>query len=162
MDTVSDITTSLTGMPWYAAAFLILLSVLCTKGVDALLKLQRSRFEEQQYEDSEVKSAREALVQELKQRIEKLEQAISNMQAAYQAERISNSSMLAEERAAHAKCQLDREQLRGDLRVQHERLNTIQLQLDRLLKHDERNEENVKGLKEAVKHLDIEAATKLP
>ena len=56
--------------------FVGVLTVLCTKGIDGLLKLRSSWLEERKYEDTEVKEARGALVTELKNRVNALEEIV--------------------------------------------------------------------------------------
>ena len=131
---------SLSGLPWYAAAAIIVLSVLCTKGIDALLKLRKSKLEERQYEDGQAKAAQDALVAELKEQVKELKADMSGM-----------LSELKDVRTAHTKCEVQQAELRGELNVMKEKVA-------RLESHDEANRQNKAVLKDALKKVDPDAA----
>lgn len=160
MEGLTDILPHISGLPWVATFIIVLFTLACSKGIDALLKWRKSNLEERQYDDNETKMAREALVKELRERIEKLEKAIDVLQTTYREERITSSRLLSEERAAHAKCEISMAELKGDMRVMQEKVK-------RLEKHDEVNKEQIElsrkdseELKDAVKMIDQSA--KLP
>jgi predicted nuclease with TOPRIM domain len=117
------------GLPWFATAAIILLTVLSTKGVDALLKWRKSILEERQYVDGHQQLVHDALVEELKTRIEKLESIVDK-----------TSEKLERATVAHVKCEIEQERLRGEL-------NVMKLKVERLENHDKRNTEHVEGLK---------------
>jgi chromosome segregation ATPase len=62
---------------------------------------------------------------------------------------------LEKAREAHAKCEVETANLKGDMRV-------MQLKIDRLTKHEQNNEDHLKGLTKAVVDIDPTAAAKLP
>ncbi len=150
MDWLNNVGFSAAGLPWWAALLLMILTLLLTKGIDAALKWQKARLEERQYGDGEARMAREQLVKELKDRVEKLE-----------AQSAALSNKLSEAHLAHAKCEVEQAKLQGKLDSQVERMNAMQIQIDRLTSHDENNAANKKVLKEAVAQIDPQAAAKL-
>jgi hypothetical protein len=143
MDWFTSIAGSLSGLPWWAVLLVVLLSVLATKGVDGFLKVWGFGFERQKYQDAREDKEHDALVDELKDRIVKLESAIDSIQKSFSEERMTAARLLAEEKAAHTKCQLEQESLRGDVRVMQE-------QIKGLLRHDQVNKDGLNELKAKV------------
>jgi chromosome segregation ATPase len=140
---LTQIFTAASGLPWWAMFVVILVTIACTKGIDAALKWKKAQFDERQYDGTEAREAREALVEELKDRIAKLETLCEQ-----------NSKMLHEANTAHAKCEVQQEALRGEIRVQAEQIKRMEFQLARLWKHDEANQKHVEQLQETVQQID--------
>lgn len=135
---------NLAGLPWWAVFVIALLTFAATKGIDALIRWRKNRMEERQYDDGQAKAWGEALIEELRNRIEKLEGIVEKQ-----------NGKLDTATAAHAKCEVEQERLRGELNVMKEKVA-------RLESHDQKNAEHVAGFKEALKQIDPEAATKVP
>ena len=133
MEWFTDIASSLSGLPWWAVLIVVLLSVALTKGVDALLKIWRAKLDERQYDDAHEKPAQDALVAELKGRIEKLEGLVDKQ-----------SDKLDATTRAHANCEVEQERLRGELNVMKEKVAALE-------RHDRVNQEQVKVLAEELK-----------
>lgn len=150
-DWITNIGLTAAGLPWWAVFALLVLYGVAREVVPASLKLLGFNLDREKYRDSKKKQERDALADELRDRIDKLEKLVTNLQEESREDRVTGARLLADEKAAHAKCQIEQEQLRGDLRVQNERLNTMQVQLDRLLSHDQKNAENVKKLADVIK-----------
>lgn len=142
MDWWSNI--SMHGLPWWAILVLLLFIGACREGIPALLKYYGFGFEREKYRDGLKKQEHDALVDELKIRIEELAKEIEEVKREAKEERLTSAKLLADERAAHAKCQLDMAELRGDIRVMQEKIK-------RLENHDEANKQNVEKLEAAVK-----------
>ena len=140
MEWFTSLLPSLAGLPWYAVAAIVILSITATKGVDGLLKLWRFGFEREKYQDDQENKEHDALVNELKKRIEELAKEIGEVKREAREDRLSSSRLLADEKAAHAKCQIDMAELRGEVRVMQEKIK-------RLEKHDAANEKHVEDLK---------------
>jgi chromosome segregation ATPase len=136
MEWFTHIASSLSGLPWWAVLVVVLLSVALTKGVDALLKIWRAKLEERQYDDIHEKPAQDALVAELKGRIEKLEGLVDKQ-----------SDKLDAATKAHANCEIEQEKLRGEL-------NVMKVKVAALERHDQANKEHVKVVEEAVKAIE--------
>lgn len=148
MDWLTNIGLTLSGLPWWAAAVIALITVVATKGVDAALKWRAANLEERKYGDGEAKMAREALVQELKKQVQSLCEEVNEL-----------SKKLEASNAAHAKCEVAQATLQGKLDAQAERMNAMQIQINSLLKHDAANKENTKQLAAIVKERTGEAPT---
>ena len=151
MDWFTGLLPTLSGLPWYAAAGIIVLSILATKCVDGVLKLWRFGFDREQYFNALEQKEHDALVDELKDRIDEMAKEIAEIKRESRDERMTYGKLLAEEKAAHSKCQIEQEQLRGDLRVQAEKLNLMQVQIDRLMSHEKTNAEHARKLAAIVK-----------
>jgi chromosome segregation ATPase len=132
------------GLPWWAVFIVILLTWLSTKGVDAWIKFRKTRLEERQYEDVQVREVHTALEAELRKQIEELR---TDFRAVLEE--------LKQARADHVDCKLEQERLRGHVAL-------LQEKVARLEGHDKRGEEHIKSLRDAVKQIDPEAAAKLP
>jgi len=158
MEWFTQIAGSLSGLPWWAVLIVVVLSVAATKGVDGLLRVLGFGFEREKYRDTKKKAEKDALVEELKDRIDKLEQALTDMQQSHNEERSTAAKALAAEQAAHARCRIEQEQLRGDLRVQAEKLNTMQVQIDRLFSHDKANREHAANLDAKIKEAEARSS----
>lgn len=143
MEWFPSIAGSLSGLPWWAILLVVLLSVAATKGVDGLLKLWRFGFEREQYQDKICHEEESALVDALKDRIDALEKTLSSIQVEFREERVAAAKLLAAEQAAHAKCQIEQESLRGDVRVMQEQIKS-------LLRHDASNKDGLNELKAKV------------
>lgn len=113
-----------------------LLTLACTKGVDALLKMRKAKQEEsmedKKYEDGqealafqEARAAYDRLLKEVEARVIALETALTNV-----------SAELKETRKEHVACQVEQERLRGEIRV-------LQVQVDRLKDHDVRTQQQI-------------------
>jgi predicted ribosome quality control (RQC) complex YloA/Tae2 family protein len=140
---LTQIFTAASGLPWWAMFVVILVTIACTKGIDAALKWKKAQFDERQYDGTEAREAREALVTELKDRIEKLETLCQQ-----------NAKDLTDSHAAHAKCEIQQAELKGEIRVQDEKIKRMELQIERLEKHEKVNEKHVEVLADAVKQID--------
>lgn len=132
MEWFTNIASSLSGLPWWAVLIVVLLSIACTKGVDALLRIWGARLEEKKYDDAHEQTGYDALVAELKSRIEKLEGLVDK-----QADKLDAATK------AHANCEVEQAKLRGELDVMKEKVS-------RLETHDQANQENKKVLNHAV------------
>ncbi len=150
-DWITNIGISAAGLPWWAVFVLMAVAGIARELIPALLKVLGFTFEREKYKDGLKAMEHDALVKELKDRIDKLENLVTDLQREGREDRLNAARLLAEEKTAHSKCQIEQEQLRGDLRVHSERMNTMQVQLDRLLSHDKANTEHTKKLAEIVK-----------
>jgi predicted S18 family serine protease len=135
----TQIAGSLAGLPWWAVLIVVILSVGATKGVDGLIKLLRFGFEREQYQDAQQDKEHDALVDTLKERIDKLESTLTTIQDEFRQERLAAANLLAAEQKAHAKCQIETESLKGDIRV-------MKLQIEVLMRHEKRNTESIEKL----------------
>lgn len=140
MEWFTNIAPSLTGLPWPAVFIVVLLTIGLTKGVAALLKYLGFGFEREKYRDGLKKQERDALVQELTKRVDKLEALLEK-----------TTTELEVARAAHSKCEVEQARLQGKLDAQSERMNAMQIQIDGLMRHEKVNVEHQKQLAEIVK-----------
>ena len=145
MDGLSDILPHITNMPWVATLAVILSTILCTKGIDALLKWRRDCREERQYDDLQVQGAHNALEAELRKQIESLRSDFNEV-----------LEELRQAKKEHFDCKIEQERLRGQVAVLQEKVARLEV-------HDKRGEDHIKGLRQAVKQIDPEvAAEELP
>lgn len=151
MEWFTDIASHLSGLPWWAVLIVILSSIACTKGVDALLKYLGFSFEVRKYDNAQKKIERDALVEELKSRIEKLEQN-SDKQSEKLDEAYRKLDIATE---AHSKCEVEQEKLRGELNVMKEKVA-------RLEDHDKANKKQVEAVKEEIAKRESSRATGEP
>ena len=126
-------------LPWYATVPIVVLTIICTKGITAYLAYRKSLLEERQYDDGQTKAGYEALIAELKNRVDKLEGLVDK-----QAMKLDAAT------AAHAKCEVNCAELRGELNVTRGELNVMKEKVSRLEAHDKANKENVEKLKAVV------------
>ncbi len=119
--------------------------------IAAYIKLRQGKVAEQRYDTSQVLEARKELEGELRRRIEALETALKDLQAASALERAASYRLLAEERAAHAQCKIEQTELKGLMGIQAERLNTMQEQLNALLRHERVQIKNVEVIENAIR-----------
>lgn len=130
-----------------AAAIGAILGVLCTKGVDALLKLRKAKqeelMEEKKYEDSQeavafqqATAAYDKLLANFEARVNTLELALKEV-----------GEELKQSRKEHVACQVEQERLRGELKA-------LQVHVDRLWSHDKANKEHVASLETAIKQVE--------
>lgn len=143
MDGLTDILPHIAGLPWVATFIVIVLTLLLNKGVDKLIGWRKASFEERQYEDGQTKEGYRALIEELKNRIVKLETDFREV-----------IGELKDSRAAHSKCEVQQAELRGKLETQSERMNAMQLKLEALERHEKVQVEHTKVINEAIKQID--------
>lgn len=127
------------GLPWWAVFVLMLLTWLSKYGIDSWVRYRKAELEERQYDDGETKAGYQALVTELKNRIEKLEGIVDRQ-----------STKLDAATEAHAKCEIEQERLRGELNVMKEKVAALE-------RHDKANAQNVEQLKQAVQEVEKNA-----
>src|SRR5687767_12078524 len=96
MEGLSDLLPHISGLPWVATFVLILLTLFCSKGIDAAIRWRRNTLELRQYMDGKTKEGYVALIEELKNRIIKLESDIGDV-----------LGELRESRAAHTRCEVE-------------------------------------------------------
>jgi predicted nuclease with TOPRIM domain len=140
MEWFTTITPSLSGLPWWAVFVVVLVTIGLTKGVPALLKYLGFGFEREKYRDGLRKAERDALVEELRKRVDKLESLVDK-----------TTGELNKAREAHSKCEIEQAKLQGKLDAQSERMNHMQTQINSLMKHDIANAQNTKHLAAIVK-----------
>lgn len=120
-----------------------LLTLACTKGVDALLRMRKAKADEimdgKKYEDNQAvvafqqaTAAYDKLLAAFEARVETLEEALKAV-----------NGELREARKEHINCVREQERLRGELKA-------LQVHVDRLWKHDQANQANVAVLEKAV------------
>ena len=143
MEWFTSIASSLSGLPWWAVLLVVLLSIGFTKGVDAILKLMNFGMDKQKYEDAKHQIEEDALVAELKNRIDKLESIVEK-----------TSAKLDVATAAHTKCEIEQERLRGDLNVMKEKVAALE-------RHDVANKEHTEKLKQETEILKVETEAKI-
>lgn len=136
MEWFTNLLPALNNLPWWVVALLIFFGMLLTKGFTVLQWWSGSRFEERKYDDAKEEKEHSALVDELRNRIEKLETDFRDA-----------LTELKQAKDDHVKCQLEQERMRGEMNVMKERL-------DRIMAHEQRNVKQVETLKEAVKEID--------
>lgn len=126
-----------------------LLTLLCTKGVDALLKLRKARtdeiMEEKKYEDSQEAVA----FQQATAAYDKLRQALEARVATLETSLTAVNDELKTSRKEHVGCLLEQERLRGELKA-------LRVHVERLWTHDQANKDQVAALAEGLKQ--VEAA----
>lgn len=157
MEWITHITAAMLKLPWPAAVMVILALWAAREGVPALLKLLGFGFEREKYKDAQKAKEHDALVDELKDRIEKLEELLASIQHDQREERVASAKALASEVAAHAQCQIQQEALKGDLRVQAERIKTLEVKIEVLERHDRAGKEHLESLSEALKQVESES-----
>lgn len=130
-----------------------LLGVVLTKGVDAIIKLRKSKqegiMEERKYEDSQAKdayhqatTAYEKLLLQFEVRVTVLESANRTIN-----EELKNTrAELKASRDEHANCMVAQETLRGELKA-------LQIHVNRLWTHDQNNKENVKKIEQHIEEI---------
>lgn len=131
-------------MPWWAVFVVVLLTIGLTKGFPAFLKYLGFGFEVEKYRDALKKAERDDLVAELKQRIEELAKEVAEIKLEARQERLDAAKRLADEQAAHAKCELSMAELKGDMKVMQEKIRSLET-------HEKTNTQNVEKLAEEVK-----------
>jgi predicted nucleic acid-binding Zn-ribbon protein len=129
MEWFTNIASSLSGLPWWAILLVVLLSIACTKGIEALLRVWGFQLDWKKYTDAQQKVRDDALVEELKKRIDKLESIVD-----------TQTNKLDIATAAHTKCEIEQERLRGDLNVMKEKVAMLE-------RHDATNKEHTEQLK---------------
>lgn len=148
MEWLTNIGISAAGMPWWAVFILLMVIGAAREIIPKLLLWRGANLAERQYEDSEARLAREALVEGMQSQINELRAGVA-----------ATLSELREVRLQHGKCEIEQERLRGVV-------NVMQLQIDRLMSHDTANKEQLKAwtdaTKTAVRKIDPEAAAELP
>lgn len=118
--------------------------------IAAYLKLRSVQSEDEKAEDDKIKSARSELVEQLRQQVKELKGEVQSV-----------LSELKDVRAERTKCEIEQAKLQGKLDTQSERMNTMQIQIDGLLKHNKNNVDHVRGLQQAVVHIDPSTAPDL-
>jgi len=139
-DWLTSIGITAAGMPWWATIALLLLAAISRELIPKLLLWKNANLQERQYDDGQVKAGYEALVAELKSRVEKLEGLVEK-----------TNNKLDASQAAHANCQVEQEKLRGEM-------NVMKVEIERLKNHDEANLQNKAVLRDALKKVDPNAA----
>jgi chromosome segregation ATPase len=119
-------------LPWGATVALFIIALLCSKGVDGITKLWRVRLDEKKQDDGVAAEAYALFKEAMTSRVSALEKALDSV-----------GSKLEQSRAAHAKCEVETEKVKGDLRVMQEKLN-------RLIAHDENHKQHIEKLAEDV------------
>lgn len=142
MEWFTSIASSLSGLPWWAVLLVVLLSVALTKGVEAVLRVWGFQFDWKKYTDAQRKVKEDALVAELKLRIDKLEAAITRAN-----EKLDTAT------AAHLKCEIEQERLRGELNVMKEKVSALE-------RHDRANKEQVAMTQEDIRKLEAKVQPK--
>lgn len=138
-----NITTIAAAAVAISAPFNVALGVLLTKGVDAIVRLRKSKtdnnMEVAKHEDAQAKEAyaaamvaHEKLNSQFESRVKALEDSLK-----------STLQELKQTRDEHTKCQVEQEKLRGDLKA-------LQVHVDRLWSHDKANKDNLDGLKKTL------------
>ena len=130
-DWITDIPKD--GLPSWAWISLMALCGLAREAIPAALKWRGFNFDREKYKDGEAKEAREALVKELEKQVKSLCEEVTELSKKHETAT-----------TAHAKCEIEQEKIRGDLRV-------MQVQIDALMRHDKANLENTKKLAEIIK-----------
>lgn len=115
MEWFTSVAGSLSGLPWGAVLVVILVSIACTKGVDALIKVWKARREDRQYDHAHEKTGYDALVEELKNRIEKLEGVVEKQ-----------SDKLDAATKAHADCEVKHALLSGQVEVMKQKIARLE------------------------------------
>lgn len=150
MEWFTDIAPSLTGLPWPAVFVVVLLTIGLTKGVTALLKYLGFGFEREKYRDGIKKQEHDALVEELKDRIDALAKEVSEVKQEAREDRLTASRLLADEKAAHVECKIAVAELRGEVRLAQQRIAALE-------RHDKNNIKQVEVLQESIRKIDPEA-----
>ncbi len=127
-DWITNIGISAAGLPWWAVLLLMLLAGAAREAIPAALKWRGFDFDREKYKDGEAREAREALVHELEKQVKDLYGEVVELSKKHESAT-----------AAHAKCEIEQERIRGDLRV-------MQVQIDALMRHDKANADNTKKL----------------
>ena len=131
MDWIEKIAT--TAIPPWAAAGLMLLAILFTKGVDALLKIKKQRV-----------AAREQDFTHESMLIERLSKRIDALETDIRAERDEHARQLEKEHTAHMECIRKTGILEG-------RVNQLSLDMSEILKrHSERNIAEIARQKDSI------------
>jgi chromosome segregation ATPase len=143
MEWFTSIASSLSGLPWWAVLLVVLLSIGFTKGVEALLRVWGVQFDWKKYSDAQHKVKEDALVEELKKRIDKLETIVTKA-----GEELKTAT------AAHLKCEIEQERLRGEL-------NVMKVKVEALERHDAANKEHTEQLKQKTEILKNETEAKI-
>lgn len=147
MDALSEIPHWLSGLPWQGTLVIAVITVLCTKGIDALLRWRKSQLEERQYDDGQTKAGYDALVEALNQRIDELAKEVAEVKREAREDRLTASRALADEKAAHADCKIAVAELRAEIRV-------MQKDMEALKRHEKVQVKNVENINERIKQLD--------
>jgi predicted RNase H-like nuclease (RuvC/YqgF family) len=150
MDGLSEILTPVGALTTAAIA---LGTFLCTRGVDALIKMRSDKREDRKLErEIEVEDESIAIgvykdmIRELTTRVTTLEQQLLTLQTA-------NIEHLNKAHAVHLDCVKEQEQLRGEV-------NVLREQVERLKSHDTANQEHKKGLERVVQKLEEKMESK--
>lgn len=135
-----------------------LLTLLCTKGVDAWVKWRTTNSDEdikqqkaraaQDMEDRKYEDSQEAVA--FQQATAAYDKLVANFEARVKALENDRDTLLVElkeTRKEHMACQVEQERLRG-------KLEALQVHVDRLWKHDEANKEHVASLETAIKKVE--------
>lgn len=142
-----------------SAAVSGLLTLAATKGVDAIIRLRKSKtdniMEERKHEDVQAKefyaqatAAYQLLIQQFEARVAVLEAANLKTDAELKATRAD----LMKSRDEHANCMIGQESLRGDLKA-------LQVHVDRLWSHDKAGKEQLALTQANIKALESVVAT---
>lgn len=119
-----------------SSAVSMILGVLCTKGVDALLKMRKAKseehMEEKKYEDGQEAVAFQQATAAYEKLLAAFESRVQTLETALQAVTVE----LKESRKEHTNCAVEQERLRGEIKV-------LQIQVDRLKDHDLRNQQQI-------------------
>jgi chromosome segregation ATPase len=164
--TMSDATQLAAVVGVITSAATALLTLACTKGIDAIIKYRKDSREDRQHEregvlaeESVAIKVYEQVVEQLTQRVATLEQQIVVMQTASVAQAASmQAARDAQDAAAHAihlECVKEQERLRGEV-------NVLREQVERLKTHDARNQEQVKENLKGIKELEAKLGKDKP
>lgn len=119
-------------LPWPVMAVIVAAVLYWTKGIPSRLLVRKQDMEERQYEDSQDKQRKDALVTVLEEQVKELRATVSGLVAE-----------LKEVRAAHAKCEIQHAELKGKMEV-------MDVKLSRLEAHDTANKKNIESLQQSV------------
>ncbi len=111
--------------------------------IPALIRWRGFDLEARKYEDNETKEARKALTEALQLQINELKGDLKVVRVEL------NEALLH-----NARCDADRERLQGQV-------NVMQVQLDRIMSHEQKGLQHVEGLAQEVKKLEEKVSTKL-
>lgn len=124
-----------------------LIGVLCTKGVDAYLRIRKAKADEDMAEKTYDASQEAAAFQQATAAYEKLISAFEARITALETALSAVGQELQVTRKQHLEAVIEQERLRGELKA-------LQVHVDRLWSHDSANKQNVDGLKAKVQEVE--------
>lgn len=130
MEWLTSIGISAAGLPWWAVLLLLLLVAGSRELIPKLLLWKNANLAERQYDDSQDKEKKDALVTVLEEQVKELKTEL----AAVRVE-------LREVHAARAKCEVGHAELKGEVAV-------LRTEIDRLKVHDTANKQQIDVLRE--------------